>query len=419
MTKKDFSSDVVVRQTFNFRQKKQIFAGACAIAISVGLIRADFGVVAGLMVEDGWLKPHDIGVLAGLNMVGYLLGSFHQSQIREQLELKRCLLIAVIAAILSLGLASFNSGLIGEAVLRVTAGWSAGHLLSGSPSLALSGIPVQLQRRASAAILGGGGGGTVLGASAISLFQPPTATTGWGTLAVLNLILAGPVIWLIRTQRLQEFEAKKIQAGSASMAVTRTEQRRVLLISLLGFGIFLAGAGRVPMFVYGPLVAESLLNITGSFGILSIGLAGLGALTASFCLISLPRSITTHLLLPLAAAIGLLGSFLYVMSASLSTLLVSGFLLGAWGISISSLTLAQLNTIAPVTARRRLWSLFTTLQALAFLLFSMFTAPFADQRLPLLLEIGMMVLIVQFAIELAYAGGMRHQNIIDSEKSQA
>lgn len=408
-----------MRQTFNFRQKKQIFAGACAIAISVGLIRADFGVVAGLMVEDGWLKPHDIGVLAGLNMVGYLLGSFHQSQIREQLELKRCLLIAVIAAILSLGLASFNSGLIGEAVLRVTAGWSAGHLLSGSPSLALSGIPVQLQRRASAAILGGGGGGTVLGASAISLFQPPTATTGWGTLAVLNLILAGPVIWLIRTQRLQEFEAKKIQAGSASMAVTRTEQRRVLLISLLGFGIFLAGAGRVPMFVYGPLVAESLLNITGSFGILSIGLAGLGALTASFCLISLPRSITTHLLLPLAAAIGLLGSFLYVMSASLSTLLVSGFLLGAWGVSISSLTLAQLNTIAPVTARRRLWSLFTTLQALAFLLFSMFTAPFADQRLPLLLEIGMMVLIVQFAIELAYAGGMRHQNIIDSEKSQA
>ena len=419
MTKKDFSSDVGVRQTFNFRQKKQIFAGACAIAISVGLIRADFGVVAGLMVEDGWLKPHDIGVLAGLNMVGYLLGSFHQSQIREQLELKRCLLIAVIAAILSLGLASFNSGLIGEAVLRVTAGWSAGHLLSGSPSLALSGIPVQLQRRASAAILGGGGGGTVLGASAISLFQPPTATTGWGTLAVLNLILAGPVIWLIRTQRLQEFEAKKIQAGSASMAVTRTEQRRVLLISLLGFGIFLAGAGRVPMFVYGPLVAESLLNITGSFGIMSIGLAGLGALTASFCLISLPRSITTHLLLPLAAAIGLLGSFLYVMSASLSTLLVSGFLLGAWGISISSLTLAQLNTIAPATARRRLWSLFTTLQALAFLLFSMFTAPFADQRLPLLLEIGMMVLIVQFAIELAYAGGMRHQNIIDSEKSQA
>lgn len=408
-----------MRQTFNFRQKKQIFAGACAIAISVGLIRADFGVVAGLMVEDGWLKPHDIGVLAGLNMVGYLLGSFHQSQIREQLELKRCLLIAVIAAILSLGLASFNSGLIGEAVLRVTAGWSAGHLLSGSPSLALSGIPVQLQRRASAAILGGGGGGTVLGASAISLFQPPTATTGWGTLAVLNLILAGPVIWLIRTQRLQEFEAKKIQAGSASMAVTRTEQRRVLLISLLGFGIFLAGAGRVPMFVYGPLVAESLLNITGSFGILSIGLAGLGALTASFCLISLPRSITTHLLLPLAAAIGLLGSFLYVMSASLSTLLVSGFLLGAWGVSISSLTLAQLNTIAPVTARRRLWSLFTTLQALAFLLFSMFTAPFADQRLPLLLEIGMMVLIVQFAIELAYAGGMRQQNIIDSEKSQA
>ena len=406
------------RQTLNRRHIRQILAGACAIAISIGLIRADFGVVAGLMVEDGWLKAHDIGVLAGLNMVGYLLGSFHQSQIREQLELKRCLLIAVIAGILSLGLASFKSGLIGEAVLRVTAGWSAGHLLSGSPSLALSGIPVQLQRRASAAILGGGGIGTVLGASAISLFQPPTATAGWGTLAVLNLILAGPVIWLIRTQRLQEFEAKKDTAGSTPIAGTTAERHKILLITLLGFGIFLAGAGRVPMFVYGPLVAETLLNITGSFGTLSIGLAGVGALTASFCLVCLPRSVTTHLLLPLAAAIGLLGSFLYVMSASLSLLLLSGFLLGAWGIAISSLTLAQLQIIAPVTAQRRLWSLFTTLQAMAFLLFSMFTAPFADQRLPLLLEIGVMVLIIQFATELAYAAGVRYQNMTRKEELQ-
>ena len=173
------------------------------------------------------------------------------------------------------------------------------------------------------------------------------------------------------------------------------------------------------MFVYGPLVAETLLNITGSFGTLSIGLAGVGALTASFCLVCLPRSITTHLLLPLAAAIGLLGSFLYVMSASLSLLLLSGFLLGAWGIAISSLTLAQLQIIAPVTAQRRLWSLFTTLQAMAFLLFSMFTAPFADQQLPLLLKIGVMVLIIQFATELAYAAGARHQNMTEKEKLQA
>ncbi len=173
------------------------------------------------------------------------------------------------------------------------------------------------------------------------------------------------------------------------------------------------------MFVYGPLVAETLLKSTGSFGTLSIGLAGVGALTASFCLVCLPRSITTHLLLPLAAAIGLLGSFLYVMSASLSLLLLSGFLLGAWGIAISSLTLAQLQIIAPVTAQRRLWSLFTTLQAMAFLLFSMFTAPFADQQLPLLLKIGLMILIIQFATELAYAAGVRYQNMTRKEKLQA
>ena len=173
------------------------------------------------------------------------------------------------------------------------------------------------------------------------------------------------------------------------------------------------------MFVYGPLVAETLLNITGSFGTLSIGLAGVGSLTASFCLFCLPSTIKTSLLLPLAAATGLLGAFLYVVSASLSTLLLSGFLLGAWGVAISSLTLAQLQTIAPVTAQRRLWSLFTTLQAMAFLLFSMFTAPFADQRLPLLLEIGVMVLIIQFATELAYAAGARHQNMTEKEKLQA
>ena len=56
---------------------------------------------------------------------------------------------------------------------------------------------------------------------------------------------------------------------------------------------------------------------------------------------------------------------------------------------------------------------------MAFLLFSMFTAPFADQRLPLLLEIGVMVLIIQFATELAYAAGVRYQNMTGKEKLQA
>ena len=392
-------------QSLNRQQKLQIFAGACAIAISVGLIRSDFGIVAELMVKESWIQSREIGFLAALNMLGFLLGSFHQSQIRHQYEIKLCLTLAVLVGFISLLLAGLNAGLIGEAMLRVTAGWSGGHLLGGIPSLALTGLPSAWRRRASAAVLGGGGAGGLIGAAAIAQHRIATASSSWEALAVINLLLAAPVLWLIRTMQLQEFQQESEHSLSVEDSGGGTGRQRRRLLWLLGIGLFLAGAGRVPLFVYEPLVESHAL---GASGAISIGFAGSGALLASVLLVLLPASIATHWMLPLTAAVGLSGMAVYATASSLPAFLVTGFLLGAWGVSISSCTLAQLPRLTSVSSRRRIWALFTTLQSLSFLLFSMLTAPLADGRLTQLLQLGLVVFVVQLIVELLYAWKLRH-----------
>ena len=66
------------RQSLNRQQKLQIFAGACAIAISVGLIRSDFGIVAELMVKESssWLSSASF---AALDLAAASLRAFSSS----------------------------------------------------------------------------------------------------------------------------------------------------------------------------------------------------------------------------------------------------------------------------------------------------------------------------------------------------
>ena len=52
----------------------RVIAGGCGMGIGLGLIRSDFGVLGREMVAQHWIAQSDLGTLAALNMVGYLLG---------------------------------------------------------------------------------------------------------------------------------------------------------------------------------------------------------------------------------------------------------------------------------------------------------------------------------------------------------
>lgn len=359
------------------------------MGIGLGLIRSDFGVIGREMVVQDWIPPADLGELAALNMVGYLLGCVHQAQLNGRAQLLRSLRLALVVGVLCLWLGAVQSGQLGEGGLRVVAGWGAGHLMSGLPGLALAGVPARHQRQAVATVMGGGALVALLGASAVAWLAPGSAVGAWLVLACLATVLALPTLWLIdrgrRHLRANEQCGDEQLVAIADNDVTSISWSPLIALTL---GFVLTGAAQVPMALYEPIVASNRIGLDASMSSASFSAMGVGGLMASLLLLGLPRALPTALLLPAVAMVGGFGAWIYALARSPQLLLLSAFLIGWWSIMISSLTLDRLPDLVPAELQRRCWATFTTLNGLGFVIFSMGTRSLASTGLESLLWLG-------------------------------
>ena len=55
-----------------------LLGGCFGIAIALGLVRFDFGIIGSLMADAKWIDVEDIGKLAAINMFGYLAGCINR-----------------------------------------------------------------------------------------------------------------------------------------------------------------------------------------------------------------------------------------------------------------------------------------------------------------------------------------------------
>ena len=95
-----------------------VFSGACGIGIGLGMVRFDFGILGRMMVDNGWITPAGIGDLAGINMAGYLLGCFHQSQLKSHRSVVELLMIALLLVNVSLWFESVSFGFLSQAICK-------------------------------------------------------------------------------------------------------------------------------------------------------------------------------------------------------------------------------------------------------------------------------------------------------------
>ena len=378
----------------------RVLAGGCGVGIGLGLIRSDFGVIGREMVVQGWIPQSDLGDLAALNMVGYVLGCVHQAQLQGKAQLLRSLRIALIAAVVCLWLGAIQSGELGEGGLRVLAGWSAGHLMSGLPGLAIAGVPARRQRQAVAVVLGGGALVALLGAGAVAWLAPRSAAGAWVVMATFATGLAIPTLWLVargqRRLRAMELRGEERQLAIADAGVSRIHWAPLIALAM---GFVLTGAAQVPMALYEPLVASDRVGLSASMSSASFGVMGFGGLVAALLVFTLPRAWPTALLLPGVALVGAAGAWLYAAARTPQQLLLAAFLIGLWSIMTSSLTLDRLPALVPADLQRRCWATLTTLNGLGFVLFSMGTSSLAQSTLVPLLWLGLGVMILQLLME--------------------
>ena len=383
--------------------RPNVVAGSCAIAIAMGMARLDFGAIGRLMVQDHWIKASGIGELAGLSLLAFLLGSIHHTQLRARSTVLRTMFFAAVLLPLSFWIAVFEADFIGQAFTRVLAGWSAAHLMSGMPGLALEGAPAMLRRRDSGMVLAGGGFGALIGAFAIGIFAPNSARGGWIVMALIATVLTLPVVWLIRTAKAQNSRPGSSTTPEAPIAAAgikpKPQQRWRVGVLICGGGL-LVGAGQIPICLYAPIVVYERLGGGASLSSESLAVFGLGSAIGALSAAFLPRHWPTALILPLVSLIGLLGSVLFLFSNSLSTILSATLLIGIWMWMTIPLTYDRLGELGLSTdVHRRVWALMSTLAGLGYATFSLSTAGLTSQHLKTVLFLGVLVIVLQFTME--------------------
>ncbi|WP_114994160.1 YbfB/YjiJ family MFS transporter [Synechococcus sp. UW179A] len=387
-----------------------LLGGCFGIAIALGLVRFDFGIIGSLMADAKWIAVEDIGKLAAINMFGYLAGCIQQSYVKSREASIRYVFAALITIITSIILEGRLINFTSQSILRLLCGWGAAHVVSGLPTLALERVPDHWRRKATGFIMCGGGVGSLLGAIAIGLFSPTSAPSSWNILAILTIVLSLPTFKLVTGNKRQKtvVSATAAELGRNGQTKTgRTELKLLILIIILGFAMM--QVGQVPAILYEPLVAVKQVGLTPMMSSSVDSLFGIGLIIGGLLPSIAPSKLTTRLFLPLISIIGLIGVILFGVSENVFTLSSSIFLIGVWDMMTGTLTFDRLGQLCNEDAQRRSWSIATSIGALGFIIFSSVTAQLSRHSLDLILILGIAAVAIQFALEwIQYSISKKH-----------
>ena len=380
-----------------------IVAGACGLAIAFGVVRFDFGLLGRLMSDSHWIEPSGIGELSGINLAGYLTGCLHQARLRNRKNLLLVLRVALVVAILSLWLESFQTAFAQQGICRFISGWAAGHLMTGLPHFALLEVPQSFKRIATGGVMAGGGIGALIGAFAIGEFAPDSPQTAWIVLALISSFLSLPVFWLLNRKRVLLAEDG---VRSESLASQKPDQKRVRQILLeksllpLLLGYVSLGAAQVPVILYEPLVISSRLGIDSVATSDSLAILGFGSAAGALLASCFPRKWPTSLLLVVTSMIGLTGNILFLCGQNMFVLELAIFLVGAWLWVITSLTFYRIEELFGIGMQRQLWAFFSLFAGTAFMLFSFLSSYYAGKNIEMILSLGIVLMVIHFAMEI-------------------
>ena len=316
--------------------------GCFGIAIALGLVRFDFGIIGNLMADAKWIAVEDIGKLAAINMFGYLAGCLQQAYVKSRDASARYVQIALVSIIASILLEGRFINFTSQSILRLLCGWGAAHVVSGLPTLALERVPNHWRRRATGLIMCGGGVGSLAGAVSISIVSPTSASSAWNVLACLTIILSLPTLKLVtRNRRHEEVDkannSRSDQDDKAGQHIEKS--RRLITIIILGFALM--QVGQVPAILYEPLVAINKIGLTPMVSSSIDSLFGIGLIIGGLIPSVAPNKLTTRLFLPLISMAGLTGVILFGLSSNALLLSASIFLIGVWDMMTGTLPLRR------------------------------------------------------------------------------
>ncbi|MDR7343027.1 MFS family permease [Pantoea alhagi] len=310
-----------------------------SLVVAMGIGRFAFTPQVPLMIAEHQLTLTSASLVAALNYLGYLCGSFDAMRARQRVEgrLQAGVWGAVALTLLS---AWVNHAWL-HGVLRFVIGWASGWAMV----LVAAWCGEQLQKRNRPALLamvfaGPGVGIFLSGMLAVLLNRYHFSAAGaWLAYGALALLLIAP----IAVNLPRRGELHRPETAPAPLVLNGNLKRLVWSYSLAGFGYILPAtflsqlaATRFPH----SLVAQFVWPIFGGAAVIGIAL---GIVTR--------RLVATHTRLALALWMQALGVFIGGMMPGIGGLLLGALLTGGGFLCVVQLTLQCGRELAPQHAR--------------------------------------------------------------------
>ncbi|MDU4093806.1 MAG: YbfB/YjiJ family MFS transporter, partial [Pantoea sp.] len=310
-----------------------------SLVVAMGIGRFAFTPQVPLMIAEHQLTLTSASLVAALNYLGYLGGSFDAMRARARVEgrLQAGIWGAVALTLLS---AWVNQAWL-HGMLRFVIGWASGWAMV----LAAAWCGEQLQKRNRPALLamvfaGPGVGIFLSGMLAVLLNRYHFSATGaWLAYGALALLLIAPIALNLPRRG----ELHRPETALAPLMLNGNLKRLVWSYSLAGFGYILPATFlsqlAVTRFPHS-LVAQFVWPIFGGAAVIGIAL---GIVTR--------RLAATHTRLALALWTQALGVFIGGLTPGISGLLLGALLTGGGFLCVVQLTLQCGRELAPQHAR--------------------------------------------------------------------
>ncbi|MGT2454000.1 YbfB/YjiJ family MFS transporter [Cupriavidus basilensis] len=316
-----------------------IFAGVCALILTVGLARFAYTPMLPIMRSQAGLSYLAGGWLATINYAGYMAGALLAASISDLRRKFMLFRIGLVIAVLSTAAMGMTEDVYLWAMLRFVSGVSstAGLLLA-------SGLVLNwLMRQGCRAELGlhftGVGLGIAVSGLAVAGMESLAWNQQWIRLGVLGIAFFLPAwCWLPAPAGLQSSASK-----TPIMAIKAPPQR---WMGLLIAAYFCAGFGYVISATFIVAIVENLPLLTGKGSWVWV-IVGIAATPASFVWDRTARAIGQIPALLLAYGLQTVSTILPVLTDSSTFNLVSAILFGGTFVGIVSLTLTLIGRCFP------------------------------------------------------------------------
>ncbi len=203
--------------------------------VVMGIGRFAFTPQVPLMIQAHQLTLTSASLVAALNYLGYLCGSFDAMRARHKVALR--LQLGTWGAVVLTALSAFADGPWWHGVIRFAIGWASGCALVLAAAWSNEQLHQYGRPGLSAAVFAGPGAGIFIsGLLAVSLhrYQVSAALAWWVYAALAALLVA-----LISRNLPRKGELHRPEQAPPSLVLTRNLRRLVLSYSLAGFGYIL------------------------------------------------------------------------------------------------------------------------------------------------------------------------------------